>query len=154
MSDDSCGKEESEREGEVMEDDNLESEDEVEAMEEGNEEYDPSYEMDNVDVEDDEEELIGEDSGCVLIIGSNLDGKFLVSTTGCQNFGKISNNITVVHNFVLLFQPGYCKSMGICGQNPNTLSSSPNCCYFTTFSIPARLKIHWSNQKLLDLMPL
>lgn len=78
MSDDSCGKEESEREGEVMEDDNLESEDEVEAMEEGNEEYDPSYEVDNVDVEDDEEELIGEDSGCVLIIGSNLDGKFLV----------------------------------------------------------------------------
>lgn len=58
MSDDSCGKEESEREGEVMEDDNLESEDEVEAMEEGNEEYDPSYEVDNVDVEDDEEELI------------------------------------------------------------------------------------------------
>ena len=44
-----------------MEDDKLESKDEGEVMEEGDEEYDPTYEMD--DIEDDEEEFMEEDSG-------------------------------------------------------------------------------------------
>ena len=68
MFEDSSGKEQSERGAEVIEDDNLDSNDEGEIMEEADDEYDPVYEGENANIEDDEEELIEEDSELVFPI--------------------------------------------------------------------------------------
>ena len=89
---------------------------------------------------------------CLLNSSLTAICEFMFFSCYMKYFRKTLNNKNFVHDFVLLLQLGYCKFLGICGQNPNTLCFSHNCCYFLIFATPARLKIQQLKLKLLGLM--